>query len=216
MIPNNPGEQAAEPLNIEHVMQEVRREILERKLPGQVRLPEAAASSQRPEYYEELFRAALAQSRNEVDLLVTPTRTPLIGPVVDFIRRKFHELVVFYINRAAMNQAKVNHHILAALSILGQADPAARYAPLSGPESGARAGLDQGDAVTMEDIRAGYRLFFGADTEAGDLDYWANLIATERITRAHLIESFMSSYNAQTQPIQPAAPEDVPAVSPAK
>ena len=43
---NSPGEPAEEPVNIEHVMREVRREILERKLPGQVRLPEAAAGNQ--------------------------------------------------------------------------------------------------------------------------------------------------------------------------
>lgn len=193
---SNPGEQAEEPVNIEHVMQEVRREILERKLPGQVRLPEAAASSQRPEYYEELFRAALAQSRNEVDLLVTPTRVPLIGPVVDLARRKFHELVVFYINRSAMNQAKVNNHILAALSILGQAEPAKPQVLDGG------GGAGQDDLVTLDDIRAGYRLFFGGELEEAELEYWTNLIATERVTRAHLIESFLNSYKTNTRSIR--------------
>ena len=184
---NSSGEPAEEPVNIEHVMREVRREILERKLPGQVRLPEAAAGNRPPEYYEELFRAALAQSRNEVDLLVTPTRVPLVGPVVDFVRRKFHELVVFYINRSAMNQAKVNHHILAALSILGQADPAET------PALGEMASVNQDAPVTLDDVRAGYRLFFGDGPEAADLDYWTNLLATERVTRDRLIESFLNT-----------------------
>lgn len=194
---NSPGEPAEEPVNIEHVMREVRREILERKLPGQVRLPEAAAGKQRPEYYEELFRAALAQSRNEVDLLVTPTRVPLIGPVVDFVRRRFHELVVFYINRSAMNQAKVNHHILAALSILGQADPA--ETPVRGEMT--TAGRDA--PVTIDDVRAGYRLFFGDEPAAADLDYWTNLIATGPINRARLIESFMNNAKVRATSDEP-------------
>ncbi len=194
---NSPGEPAEKPVNIEHVMREVRREILERKLPGQVRLPEAAAGSQPPEYYEELFRAALAQSRNEVDLLVTPTRVPLVGPIVDFVRRKFHELVVFYINRSAMNQAKVNHHILAALSILGQADPA--EAPVRGET--ATAGRDA--PVTIDDVRAGYRLFFSEELEAADLDYWTDLIATGHINRARLIESFMNNSRVRATSDEP-------------
>ena len=184
---NSSGKPTEAPVNIEHVMREVRREILERKLPGQVRLPEAAAGNRPPEYYEELFRAALAQSRNEVDLLVTPTRVPLVGPVVDFVRRKFHELVVFYINRSAMNQAKVNHHILAALSILGQADPA------GAPALGEATSATQDAPVTLDDIRAGYRLFFGNEPEAADLDYWMNLLATEHVTRERLIESFLNT-----------------------
>jgi len=191
---NSSGKPTEAPVNIEHVMREVRREILERKLPGQVRLPEAAAGNRPPEYYEELFRAALAQSRNEVDLLVTPTRVPLVGPVVDFVRRKFHELVVFYINRSAMNQAKVNHHILAALSILGQADPA--EAPVRGETTAA--GRDA--PVTIDDVRAGYRLFFGDAPEESDLNYWTSLIAAEHITRARLIESFLNNYQAKSVP----------------
>lgn len=194
----NSGDQVDPPVNVEHVMQEVRREILERKLPGQVFHPEIPRS-QRPEFYEELFRASLAQSRTEVDLLVTPTRVPLIGPVVDFVRRKFHELVVFYINRSAMNQAKVNNHILAALNIVGQTPPAPPPVMLPEPKDGSESAPIEGEAVTIEDIRAGYRLFFGSDPVAVDLEYWSNLLATERITRANLIDSFLNSYNADTQ-----------------
>ena len=192
----NSGEQTEQPVNIEHVMQEVRREILERKLPGQVRLPKGDAKSQQSQYYEELYRAALAQSQNDVGLLVTPTRVPIVGPVVDFVRRKFHELVVFYVNRSATNQARVNHHILTALNLLGEIEPA------TVPRRENVVSTAQDDRVTMDDIHAGYRLFFGTQPEAADLEYWTNLIATERITRAHLIESFLNSHKTRTQATQ--------------
>lgn len=170
-------------------MREVRREILERKVPGRCACRKRPpATGRRNTTKSGLFRAALAQSRNEVDLLVTPTRVPLVGPVVDFVRRKFHELVVFYINRSAMNQAKVNHHILAALSILGQADPA------GAPALGEATSATQDAPVTLDDIRAGYRLFFGNEPEAADLDYWMNLLATEHVTRERLIESFLDKH----------------------
>lgn len=185
-----------EPVNIEHVMQDVRREILERKLPGQVRLPSAAASSQRPEYYEELFRAALAQSRVEIDLLVTPTRVPIIGPIVDFMRGKFHELVVFYINRSAMNQAKVNNHILAALSILGQAEPGANSAGSLLPDRPESAATARKQPATLEDVRAGFRLFIGREPVSNEVEAWTNLLAAHSVTRDDVIGSFLQQYES--------------------
>jgi hypothetical protein len=197
---SNAADSAGEPVDIEHVMQEVRREILDRKLPGQVRLPAAADSNQRPEYYEELFRAALAQSRLEVDLLVTPTRVPLIGPIVDALRRKFHELVVFYINRSSMNQAKVNHHVLAALSILGRAESAepSGSIPIDEGRSGA---LDSHNSpVTFDDVCAGYRLFFGRDPNQSDRAYWIDRLASRQVTRTQLIDYFLRDYQPETTP----------------
>jgi hypothetical protein len=197
---SNAADSADQPVDIEHVMQEVRREILDRKLPGQVRLPAAADSNQRPEYYEELFRAALAQSRLEVDLLVTPTRVPLIGPIVDALRRKFHELVVFYINRSSMNQAKVNHHVLAALSILGRAESAepSGSIPIDEGRSGT---LDSHNSpVTLDDVCAGYRLFFGRDPNQSDRAYWTDRLASRQVTRTHLIDYFLRDYQPETTP----------------
>lgn len=184
---SNTGGSPADTVNIEHVMQEVRREILDRKLPGQVRLPPASSGSQPPEYYEELFRAALAQSRVEIDLLVTPTRVPIIGPIVDFLRSKFHELVVFYINRSAMNQAKVNNHILAALSILGQAGPPDGVVS----EQLAAGGDIQNQPATLDDVRAAYRLFLGRQPEPAETESWTQLLAAPDVTRRSLIDSFL-------------------------
>lgn len=200
MNQSDTGGSATDTVNIEHVMQEVRREILDRKLPGQVRLPPASAGNQRPEYYEELFRAALAQSRVEIDLLVTPTRVPIVGPLIDFLRGKFHELVVFYINRSNMNQAKVNSHILAALSILGQAEPPDEASGRLAPES-TEAWIDAGNQpAALEDVGAGYRLFLGRQPEPAELESWANLLAAQTMTRQSLIDSFMRRELPSTAP----------------
>ncbi|MDS4058617.1 MAG: hypothetical protein RKP73_08595 [Candidatus Contendobacter sp.] len=178
-------------VNIEHVMQEVRREILDRKLPGQVRLPPASAGNQRPEYYEELFRAALAQSRVEIDLLVTPSRVPIVGPLIDLLRGKFHELVVFYINRSTMNQAKVNSHILAALSILGQAEPPDNSSVQLPPETGATWAAAGNQPAGLDDVRAAYRLFLGRRPQPAELEHWTNLLTAQSMTRQSLIDSFL-------------------------
>ena len=211
MNPSNAGASVGEPVDIEHAMQEVRREILDRKLPGQVRLPAAADSNQRPEYYEELFRAALAQSRLEVDLLVTPTRVPLIGPIVDALRRKFHELVVFYINRSSMNQAKVNHHVLAALSILGRDESAEPLgsAPVGQGRVSEIGGYSQ--LVTLDDVWAGYRLFFGRDARQSDRDYWTDRLASRQVTRTQLIEYFLRDYQSEPAPDERSANKAAPA-----
>lgn len=186
---SNTGGSLDDTVNIEHVMLEVRREILDRKLPGQVRLPQASAGSRPPEYYEELFRAALAQSRVEIDVLVTPTRVPILGPIVDYLRGKFHELVVFYINRSAMNQARVNNHILAALSILGQAGPVGDPSVSMVDEANADV---LGQLVTLDDVQAGYRLFLGRRPQPDETELWTKRLAAQEMTRRLLIDSFLN------------------------
>lgn len=198
-----------ETVDIENVMQEVRRQILERQLPGQLQLPEAADSLP-PEYYEHLFRAGLAQSRMEVEMLVTPSAAPLIGPLIDRLRVKIHELVVFYINRFADNQAKVNNHMLQALSVLGRAESGGaapgRLAagPTGAPPSPA------GDWATPEDVYACYRLLLGRPPDTDGWEYWSNMVTTQTVSRAFLVDSFLGTEefrNLQAERFRPVLVE---------
>jgi hypothetical protein len=123
-----------EPIDIERIMQEIRAEILAQRglgaaVPtGGKRLP--------PEFYEHLYQATLASDQLLIQLHVTPIRLPLIGPLLERLRRMVHQLVLFYVNQLAAQQTEVNGHMLQALSILSQelerqtpANPPAPSAP---------------------------------------------------------------------------------------
>lgn len=187
----NGNDSAPGGVKIEDVMQEVRRTIMQRQLPGQVQLPEAIKNLP-TEYYEHLARAGLAQNKLEIDLLVTPSGAPLVGPLIDRLRVKVHELVMFYVNRFAANQARVNNHILQALSVLG--DPSA-----SDPEAAAamrRAGnvvSAESEWATVDDVYACYRLLLERRPDEAGLHYWTNLVANHHVLRGFMVDSFLNS-----------------------
>ncbi len=106
-------------VDIESIMQEVRQEILGRKLPGQTGVP-ITGTRFAPEFYEHLYQAGLIQSQLGVKLFVTKSPTPLIGPLIDWLRTKFHQLVIFYINQLAEQQAEFNNHILQAVGLMSR------------------------------------------------------------------------------------------------
>jgi hypothetical protein len=47
-------------------------------------------------------------------------RTPLVGPLLERLRRTVHQLVLFYVNQVAAQQREVNAHLLQALSLLAK------------------------------------------------------------------------------------------------
>lgn len=73
-----------------------------------------------PEFYEHLYQAGLAYDQIEVKLQVSRSSIPVVGPLVQWLRGKIHELVLFYVNQVAAQQIAVNTHLLQALSILGE------------------------------------------------------------------------------------------------
>lgn len=192
-------------VDIENVMQEVRRQILQRRLPGQIDLPDKA-STLPPEYYEHLFRAGLAQSRLDVDLLVTHSSAPLVGPLIDRLRAKIHELVVFYVNRFAENQARVNNHLLQALSVLGRPEGESR------PDTPYKTGwsaLPPGDGnewATADDVYTCYRLLLGRQPDESGWDYWTSLVSNHYVTRAYLVDSFLNGHEFKAIHAQRNAP----------
>jgi len=113
----------AEEINIEEIMQEIRQQILEKKdmvwsggstgvTVGGKRLP--------VDFYEHLYQATLVHDQIGVRLHVTKTNVPLIGGLLDNVRGKLHELVLFYVNKLAAEQIQFNTHILQAVNLLAQ------------------------------------------------------------------------------------------------
>jgi hypothetical protein len=110
-------------VDIEAIMREVRAEILAKKSARIQNSPLAAGVGGRrfqPAFYDHLYQAGLTFDVSLVELHVTKIPIPIIGPLVERLRRKFHELVLFYVNRLAAEQADVNESLLNALSIMSQ------------------------------------------------------------------------------------------------
>lgn len=111
------------PVNIEEIMQEIRQQILAKK--DVIRAegaPVVAISGKRlsPDFYEHLYQANLVYDQIGVKMLVTKANMPLIGPLLEKLRGKLHELVLFYVNKLAAEQIQFNTHILQAVNLLAQ------------------------------------------------------------------------------------------------
>lgn len=120
---NTLADEPAEAIDIEEIMQKIRARILAE----QANLPQYSEtlvdiSGKRfsPEFYEHLYRANLAHNEVGVDLHVTRVSIPLLGPLIESLRRTVHELVLFYVNQVTAQQREVNAHLLQALSLLAK------------------------------------------------------------------------------------------------
>lgn len=121
--PNTLADEPAEKIDVEEIMQQIRARILaeQANLPQYSEtLVDIGGKRFSPEFYEHLYRANLAHNEVGVDLQVTRVSIPLLGPLVETLRRKVHELVLFYVNQVTAQQREVNAHLLQALSLLAK------------------------------------------------------------------------------------------------
>ncbi len=112
-----------EKIDIEAIMQQIRQQILETKqAAGHETAPSIPVQGKRlpAEFYEHLYYAGMTYDQIGVKMNVTAVPIPIIGKVIEAVRTKIHELVLFYLNQTAAQQIKVNHHLLQALSILSE------------------------------------------------------------------------------------------------
>lgn len=111
-------------LNIETIMQEIRREILAQRAAGGSDLASQIPLGGRrlpPDFYDHLYQAGLAINDMQIRLHVTRSGIPLLGPLIDRLRQALHQVVLFYVHKAVERQAEVNRHLLHALSSLSEA-----------------------------------------------------------------------------------------------
>jgi hypothetical protein len=110
-------------INIETLMTQIREQIVSKGTTvaktdqgqhgiGGTRFP--------PDFYEHLRQAQLAHNQIQVPAFLSENNTPIIGGLLQSIRLKIHELVLFYVNQVASNQVRVNAHLLQALIIMSQ------------------------------------------------------------------------------------------------
>jgi hypothetical protein len=107
-------------INVDEIMQQIRAEILAQRAGQAGRDPIVSAQGKRfsPEFYEHLYQAGLAYDQIKPPMLVTKVHIPIVGGLIEKLRTKLHELVLFYVNQVAVQQIQVNTHLLKALDVL--------------------------------------------------------------------------------------------------
>lgn len=194
-------------VNIEDIMQDVREEILSRTLPGQAKPPPAPRTLP-PDFYEHLYRASLAQSELTLKPPVIQSHTPIIGPLLDRIRRQFHQLVAYYFDHLAYRQSEINSHILHALGNLEQGHADSK----DGSElsrAATQTGFigNKGDRADQKDVYSCYRLLLNREPDEQGWNYWNWLITNHTVSRAFLVDSFLNM--PEFQALQKARNEPV-------
>jgi hypothetical protein len=112
-----------ETVNVEEIMQRIREQIIARKTaesPDSEPIVKLLGKHLPPEFYEHLYHATRQHNQIDVQIHLTPTTTPIIGPLLHRLRQMVHEVVVFYVNKLAARQIEINKHLLRAISILGE------------------------------------------------------------------------------------------------
>ena len=71
-----------------------------------------------PALYDALIEAAQENADLHVELQVTATPIPVLGKLIDRVRRSLHGLVLFYTNQNTARQSGVNKQLLAAMAAL--------------------------------------------------------------------------------------------------
>lgn len=116
-------------LDAEAVMQHIRERLRARRAEARARgldvealadglypLPPGAILSR--DVYEAVRALGLGWDKVGVEMALTENRLPLVGPLVQRLRAALHELVLFYLNRQAARQARVNEQTARALAAL--------------------------------------------------------------------------------------------------
>ena len=121
-------------------MQQIRQQIIAKRAavgPGAAGSGDLVVTGKRfsPEFYEHLYQARLALDDYQVPVFVSKSGVatlprdwfplvksgvPIIGALLVWLRTKFHELVTYYVNQSAARQVSATHHLLQALSVMGQ------------------------------------------------------------------------------------------------
>ena len=109
-------------IDVEEIMHQIRAHVAQRRLIGEQEGDQLMALRFRGCFtqalYDELFEAIRENDRTYVTPRVTQSSLPVLGRIIDALRRKVHELVVFYVNRGVSRQAAFNNHIVRAFSTL--------------------------------------------------------------------------------------------------
>lgn len=104
-------------ISVEEIMRQIKAHIAQQKVRalGMNVVFEGTFSQS---MYDELIEASEKNENPYVELQVTSTPIPVLGRLIDRLRRSLHELVLFYTNQGVTRQVALNKHLLAAFATL--------------------------------------------------------------------------------------------------
>jgi hypothetical protein len=111
-------------VDVDAIMRQIREYIMARRM--QESSSGIAAAQTRfagrfdPMVYENLYYATLLHDHLNPRPQVIPSRIPLVGVWLNWLRRKLHEVTLFYTAQLAHKQVVVNAHLINALNVLVQ------------------------------------------------------------------------------------------------
>ena len=107
-------------INIEDIMRDIRAEILTKQATvGDRNEPIVPTDGEYLpyEFYEHMYHAAMAFDNTKIEMHVTKVNIPILGGIIETLRGKVHELVLYYVQQNVSKQKEVNYHLLRALAI---------------------------------------------------------------------------------------------------
>lgn len=128
-FPNDILRIGAPDIDVEQIMTQIRDNIKKRRIEAEARGLDFDALAQgryrqyvgerfSGEVYEALYDAQMAVDKNMTSLMVTTRPLPVISSLIRRIRESMHNLVIFYVNRAAQRQAGFNSLITKSVAQL--------------------------------------------------------------------------------------------------
>lgn len=72
------------------------------------------------EFLEHIQEAFHLHDKLRLPVELPKSNVPVIGPLLQWVRRQFHQLVIYYVNRVSHQQMQFNFHMIKAVYVLGQ------------------------------------------------------------------------------------------------
>lgn len=111
-------------LDVDVLIKAIREAVVEQEMlvnPLQQGLFDATSAENLPaDFLNHLFTANRLNNSLQPDIQLLKPKVPVIGGLINWLRRQFHQLVVFYVSNAVERQHKINTHLLKAAYLLGQ------------------------------------------------------------------------------------------------
>ena len=115
-------------IDAEAIMRDIRARIRQRRAQAEAQgldyealaagLPAESVGRFEADLYFDLRRLSVSYDEVGVKLSLTETRLPLIGGVVQRVRAALHQVILYYVNMLARQQARINKYNLRVLTAL--------------------------------------------------------------------------------------------------
>lgn len=104
-------------ISVEEIMRQIKAHIAQQKVQA-LGMDVAFEGTFSQLMYDELIEASEENENPYVELQVTSTLIPVLGRLIDRLRRSVHELVLFYMHQGTSRQVALNKHLLTAFAAL--------------------------------------------------------------------------------------------------